>query len=195
MAIKDVLFQNHPDVLIWVDFDYFCPLNTLSSQLGEKCDQCLDQSLYWFAVAPPHQPWQQYWRVGADSCCCFLTNEARGFSCGKAPALCWINKAKMKPPARIWGGVRASVLEARVSSVCFSVMLPAQKTTEHTQTDSEELTFIGELWALNKKTFSAQWLHLHFRYDYFSYRRTNRCKSGIFQHTSCSSPFSLDHWC
>lgn len=27
----------------------------------------------------------------------FLTNKARGFSCGKAPALCWINKAKMKP--------------------------------------------------------------------------------------------------
>lgn len=97
MVIKDVLFQNHPDVLIWIDFDYFCPLNTLSSHLGEKCDQCLDQSLYWFAMAPPHLPWQQYWRVGADSCCFFLTNKARGFSCGKAPALCWINKAKMKP--------------------------------------------------------------------------------------------------
>lgn len=27
----------------------------------------------------------------------FFDKQCRGFSCGKAPALCWINKAKMKP--------------------------------------------------------------------------------------------------
>lgn len=97
MAIKDVLFQNHPDVLIWVDFDYFCPLNTLSSQLGEKCDQCLDQSLYWFAVAPPHQPWQQYWRVGADSCCFFWQTKQGAFPVAKPRHCVGSTKLKWNP--------------------------------------------------------------------------------------------------